>query len=118
MKFKRPSLMKEFTDAPEKLREIAFDFQQLSLDYFGIEPTITRILERIKASSGVHSAGRAIDFRDQHEGLWLYDQDQSEALCTLINSRYPRNDGKLVLMNHSFNGGPSHFHMQIPHHWA
>jgi len=117
MLYKTDLCFKEYDEVPRRLWQIAEDFEKLSL-MFKIEPLITRILEKVEGSSGVHQFNRAIDFRDEHAGKRLYTDAQASALCKMINLAYPRGDKYTVLMNHSFGGGPKHFHMQIPAEWV
>lgn len=112
MIFKEEYLQHEFHTRHTLLQQMAFDFEQLSRS-IGVEPVITRILERVTGSSGVHEVGRAIDFRDEHAGKSLYTDKQVRFLLAKINAKYRRTDGKLTLIHHSFNGGMSHFHLQL-----
>jgi len=116
--WKHPHLNGEFLNLPIKLQLIAVDFESLSKVYFNIIPVVTRILEYIQGSTGVHEDGRACDFRIDHAGQSLYRDDMIEGLLNMINAAHPRTDGKKVLIAHSFKGGPRHFHMQIPHDWV
>ena len=111
MKFKRLNLLDEYRLMPKKLSEMTELFESISMR-FDIEPVVTRIMETIKGSSGVHEAGRAIDFRDEHAGVSLYTEDQREILLNEINAKYTRSDGRMTLIWHSFNGAPHHFHLQ------
>lgn len=112
MKLKDPSLESEWASAPVFLKEIMIDFDRISRR-LGIDPVITRILQRIGGSSGVHEDGRALDVRDEYQGKHTYNQTQRDALVNYINARYPRNDGYLTCIHHGFQGGPEHFHIQI-----
>jgi hypothetical protein len=113
MKFKTPELMEEFYQAPAMLQVMATWFEQLCIAHFSIEPTVTRILETVPGSSGVHEAGRAIDFRDEHAGRRLFTDEQVAFLISHMNARFPGNDSKLTCIHHKFAGGPAHFHIQI-----
>jgi len=116
--FKVPGLKGEFEARPERLREAFFTFC-LYANHMGITPVITRVAAAVQDSSGVHAAGRAIDIRDQFAGVYTYTVDQRKELLESINSLYPRNDGKLVLIHHSFKADwPEHFHLQIPSDWG
>lgn len=106
MKFKQPHLKEEFDTRPEMLKQMAYFFERCSMEW-GIEPVVTRVLERISGSSGVHEAGRAIDLRST-----IYTQEQIVKLLDLVNRMFVRKDGKRVLIYHSFNGGAYHFHLQ------
>lgn len=112
MKFKENHMREQFEKIPVFLREIAFDFSRISRK-LGIDPVITRILDPVSGESGVHTDGRAIDFRDEFNGKFTYTVDQRLALIHYINARYPRKDGKQTIIWHSFGGGPHHFHIQI-----
>lgn len=116
MKFKEPHMEKEFEHAPILLKIIAKDIEAISKSW-GIEPVITRILDVYQTSlyqeSGVHNDYRAIDFRDEHNGAFLYSLEQREFLLKQINNMYPRTDGKLSLISHAVPGGVRHFHLQI-----
>lgn len=108
MKFKQPHLKEEFDTRPEMLKQMAYFFERCSMEW-GIEPVVTRVLERIEGSSGVHEAGRAIDFRST-----IYTEEQIVKLLDLVNRMFRRKDGKRTLIYHSFNGGAFHFHLQTP----
>ena len=116
LKYKFPELRREFEGLPEKLREMALCFNALSAE-FGIEAVVTRVLEAVPGSSGVHEVGRAVDFRDAHENAFTYNEDQRLALLYYIRAKFPRGDTKKSIIWHSFNGGPHHFHLQIPKEW-
>ena len=62
MIFKEEKLQAELHSRHTLLQQMAADFESLSRS-FGIEPVVTRILERIVGSSGVHEDGRGIDFK-------------------------------------------------------
>ncbi len=102
------------------LTVVAEYFDHLSAG-MGIEAVITRVWNRYKGESGVHPAKRAIDFRDEtFDGPnhhFLYSPDQALEIVTEMNLKFPRHDGKLVCMHHSFQCGPYHFHVQIPAVW-
>lgn len=108
MKYKHPHLKEEFETRSETLKQMAWFFERCSMEW-GIEPVITRVLERIDGSSGVHEAGRAIDFRSS-----IYTEEQIVKLLDLVNRMYRRKDGKRTLIYHQFNGGAFHFHLQTP----
>jgi hypothetical protein len=95
------------------LQNICHDFVRLSLDYAGIVPTVTRVLERIEGSSGVHEAGRAVDFRDEFGGVLTYPENVRNAIVALLNHKYSRKDGKPTVLWHRFQGNPGHFHVQL-----
>lgn len=113
MKFKEAHLIDQYNARPEALKEVCRYFEELSLE-FGVEPVVTRVTDRVPGESGVHPAGRAVDFRDEFApGLFLYSPEESARIVEAINERFPRTDGKKVCIHHSFSGGPKHFHIQI-----
>lgn len=120
MKFKTESLEDEYISRPRRLREICEKFDELSKKH-KITATVTRVLERIDGSSGVHEAGRGVDFRNEviakNGSVFLYDSKTSKTIVDELNTLYPRTDGKKVCIHHSFNGGAYHFHIQIPVSW-
>lgn len=117
MRFKTPEVENEFC-VRELLCKIAREFAEYSLS-LGVHAIMTRMLEDILGATGVHPDGRAVDFRDEYtQGSFLYTHEQREKLVTLFNSRYPRKDGKPTVLWHSFNGGPHHFHIQVPKEMA
>lgn len=109
MKFKESHLQGEYHSRHTFLQQMAADFEGLSRA-FGIEPVVTRVLEEFPGSSGVHEAGRGIDFRDEHLERRLYKHKQVESILALINRKYARNDGFSSLIHH---GSPLHFHLQM-----
>lgn len=117
MIFKHEYLNEQFKEAPRMLQKIALDFAGLS-DQLGVSAVVTRVFDHVPGSSGVHEAHRAIDFRDEFEVVdggrkRLYTEDDVHYITSTINQNYPRTDGKLTCIHHSFNGGPMHFHLQI-----
>lgn len=117
MKFKEPHMAEEYKNLPWRLRKIAEDFDRIS-QAFEIESVVTRVLDPVEGESGVHPAGRAVDFRDEHGGSFLYTEKQMAAIVEFLNDKYKRSDWKKVCIHHSFNGGPAHAHLQIPYEWA
>lgn len=113
MVFKTPRLIFEFDSLPKILRDMADQFDTMCNDEYSIDPVVTRVLGAVAGSSGVHEAGRAIDFRDEHGGVFLYSQEAREWLVKEMNRIYSRNDSKLTLYWHSFRGAPHHFHLQL-----
>jgi hypothetical protein len=116
MIFKYDYLHKEFESRPQILKDMAHYFESLSLSV-GVDPVVTRILEKVAGSSGVHEAGRAIDFRSQYidqngKLKKLYSEEDVARFLDLVNTKYKRNDGRKTLIHHSFNNGPLHFHLQ------
>lgn len=112
MQFKTEELREEFHSRPTLLQFMAQDFEQLSLS-FGIDPIVTRVLETVTGSSGVHEAGRGIDFRDEHDKKRLYSDEQVRTILEVINKKFRRNDEYKTLKHHGFNGGPKHWHLQL-----
>lgn len=122
MKYKTPTCLFQLVASPMKLREVVKYFEELSKE-MEIEPTISRVWDPVSGDSGVHEAHRAVDIRDEiklsstHSQL-TYTNAQVDKIVKAINEKYPRHDGKVVCMHHSFKGGPLHFHIQIPASWA
>jgi hypothetical protein len=112
MRFKDASLQGEFVQLPTLLQAICADFERLSQTY-GVDPLVTRVFEHVCGDSGVHEAHRAVDFRDEHDGSFLYEHESREAICKILNSKYSRRDGKPTVLWHSFQGAPHHFHVQL-----
>lgn len=113
MQYKDNSLIHEMEQVPCFLAIIVYDFAQYAAHEFNVEVTITRVLEAVCGSSGVHEAHRGIDIRDQHNDGYTFTEPQRNMLIGYINSRYPRYDGKLTCIWHSFQGAPYHFHFQV-----
>lgn len=113
--FKHPHMVQEFHNAPMILQHVALTFVELSITLFGIEPTVTRILDKVAGDSGVHYQLRAIDFRDEYMHDFTYTKAQADTLVFAINERYKRIDEFDTIKHHSFNGDPTHFHIQVPH---
>lgn len=120
MKFKALHMKEQFEACPQKLLDVCEAFNQLSLKE-GIEPVITRVTDAVEGESGVHRAHRAVDFRNEFQfgksKRWLYPIETVEHILDALNKRFPRTDGRLVAIHHSFNNGPFHFHLQIPASW-
>jgi len=112
MKFKKPEQEKELSERSEFLQELAREFGEKSLE-LGIEPVVTRVTEAVSGESGVHPQGRAVDFRDEYAGKFLYSPIARAALLAHFEKKYARTDGKPTLYWHSFNGMPHHFHLQV-----
>lgn len=125
VEFKTDREKQEYWQMNIALKVVADYFIDLSLK-LGITPVVTRILEPVPGESGVHQAGRAIDFRNEHGGRFLYTDAEALQLVEAMNKRFPRTDGRLVCIhhaaiNHSIPNGPRapyHFHCQIPYLWA
>lgn len=113
MKFKDEICEIEFRSLPEPLLQICVDFERLS-EEFGIEPVVTRVKEKVQGSSGVHEAGRAVDFRDEYDkNKFLYPEKVRLEIAQKLNAKYSRRDGKQTCFWHSFKGGRHHFHVQL-----
>jgi hypothetical protein len=122
MIYKTPDCEDQLKQCCQKLQDIVTVFEGLSQGY-GVEPVITRVWDAVCGDSGVHEAHRAVDLRDETVDAlgvshWLYTPAQTDTIVNTINERYPRSDGKLVCIHHSFNGGPHHMHLQVPIGWA
>jgi hypothetical protein len=112
--FKEEGLSREYDQIPTGLKGVVEWFYHLSIAHFGITPVITRVLEHVDGDSGVHEAKRGVDIRDQHDGKSVYTPEQARFLLSEMNRRFPRTDGKLTMIHHSFCGGMYHFHLQWP----
>jgi len=112
MKFKHDELKEEFYSLPQLLQEMGLEFAARS-NRWGIVAIVTRVKESISGSSGVHEAGRAIDFRNEHAGKRLYSSVQTVLMLEHFNERYARRDRFNTLVHHGFRGGPCHFHLQL-----
>jgi len=95
------------------LQLMAEEFERASIEYANVEPTITRIFGIIEGDSKVHYFGRAIDFRDEHGGLFLYTKEEREKILAHINNKFPRLDKLFSLIWHRFKEGAYHFHLQL-----
>jgi len=113
MIFKSPNMEKQLYNTPKELKRIAYDFEWLS-KVFGVECVVTRVTDPVEGESGVHPDGRAVDFRDECGGNYLYSKEDREFIVSFLNIKYARKDGKKCVIWHSFNGAPHHFHIQIP----
>lgn len=114
MIFKDPSLENEFNnDIPIFLKFIVEDADEFCRLHFNKEIIVTRVLEKVCGSSGVHEAHRAVDIRDEHDGSFFFTADESQLLMDYINGKYKRNDKLETLIFHSFNSGPRHGHIQV-----
>jgi hypothetical protein len=109
-------MREQYEERPKLLKLICEEFCTLSRSY-GIEPTVTRVTDSVPGESGVHPAGRAVDFRDEYwsGGRWkrLYPDEIVMAICQAMNVKFSRTDGKPTILNHAFKGGPRHFHCQV-----
>ncbi|HNA61489.1 MAG TPA: hypothetical protein PKW79_00225 [Rhabdochlamydiaceae bacterium] len=113
MKFKSPQLAEEFSKTSVFLQDMAETLDAFSKMETGQEIIITRIKEHICGSSGVHEDNRAFDARNEFEGGRLYTDEQVKKMVSYMNTVYPRNDGKVTMIHHSFQGGPFHLHVQL-----
>ena len=114
MKFKEPKMILEFFQLHPIVRYMSTHFELLSLEYFKIDPVVTRILEKVDGESGVHQDKRAIDFRNESpKGAFLYTADQVKFLVSEMNKKFPGEDKYPSCIHHSFNGGNHHFHLQV-----
>ena len=114
MKYKTDRVFNELMAAPVMLQYVAEEFNRISRQ-LGVEPVLTRVLEEVEGSSGVHEDYRGIDFRNEHKGVFLYTYEEVLAIEKYINDKFPRNDGRVTCIHHGFMGGPEHFHIQIPY---
>lgn len=120
-KFKNERAEREYKLMPKRLREVAEYFEAICGFYY-VTAVVTRVREGVCGDSGVHEAGRGIDYRDETtlpdgEKVRLFTGEQVAQICELINARFAREDGKVTILHHSFQGGPGHFHIQIPVSW-
>ncbi len=113
MKFKTPEVEAEYDSLNIFLKDMAEKCDFISRAVAGKEIIITRVLEPIDGSSGVHEKRRAFDVRNEHDGLRYYTEQQVSDILEYMNFKYPRNDGKPTAIHHSFGNGPFHIHIQI-----
>ena len=113
MKFKTHEAALEYKFICPLLRIGAEYFEELSYELAGVEPTVTRILGRVKGDSGVHAAYRAIDFRGVHRDKAYYTTSVIHEILDKVNKRIPRTDGRETIIYHAFGGSPDHFHLQV-----
>lgn len=111
MIFKEEYMREQFESRDPELKQIVSDFVALSM-FFGIVPVMTRVTDNVDGSSGVHEAGRAVDFRNEYLGKKTYTDSQISLICAMLNLKYARKDGKMTVINHSFANGPVHVHIQ------
>lgn len=109
--FKEEYMEEQFDGRSDLLKQMCYDFISLS-ELFGIEPVVTRVTDSVDGSSGVHEAGRGVDFRDEFLGLRKYSDAQASLICAFLNLKYQRKDGKKTCIHHTFGAGPLHFHIQ------
>jgi len=104
----------QFEATDKTLQIVAWDFETISKK-LGIEPLVTRVSDKIEGSSGVHEAGRGIDFRDEHpKKTFLYNHICRVAINSHMQKKFARKDGKPTAYWHSFEGGLHHWHIQTP----
>lgn len=114
MKFKLPHLKTQFDKLPSLLKEITYFVEDWAHSK-GKQCIITRVTDPVKGESGVHPAGRAVDIRDEtSDGQDLFTDAEIEEIVSLVNATYPRKDGRVVALHHSFKGMPRHIHLQVP----
>jgi len=113
--YKYPGVELEFHNAPALLQHVVLTFVQLSVEMYGINPIMTRVLDPISGESGVHNQYRGADIRNQYMKTFMYTKEQSSTLVNLINQKFKRIDGFKTVLMHSFKSNPAHYHFQIPH---
>lgn len=113
LRYKDPKLADEFAQCPDVLQYATSIFCYLS-EALDIDPVITNVFGAPAGSTGVHAQKRAVDFRDQHAGAFLYTLAQRQWIQQVMNERFARVDGFQTLVHHSFRGGPLHWHLQVP----
>ena len=94
---------------------VAKDFEYLSYTVAGVEPVVTRVVDKVNGESGVHPDGRGLDFRDEYAPMtFLYNRKDADKICAIINKKYQRTDGKKTILHHRFKPkSPLHFHLQV-----
>lgn len=116
-KIKQPHLLDQLNQSPVRLRTVAYAFIAICNE-MDITPVITRVWDKVNdKESGVHQNKRAVDFRNEYGNKMLFSHADAQDICHQLNEAFPRLDDKLVAIHHSFNGGPYHFHLQIPYSW-
>lgn len=116
MKFKGPHMEDQLQMSCQALQDLSRAFEELSLA-LGVVPIVTRVWDAVQGDSGVHEAKRAIDFRNETrdytgKSIFLYSPEQVADIVKRLNDSYPRRDGHVVAIHHSFQGMPYHFHLQ------
>lgn len=125
LEFKTERARTEYAEAPKRLRELVEFFADYACYFCGqTSVTITRVREPLGSGteSGVHPAGRAVDVRDEYYGennglLRLFTDAQVSELTDVVNRRFPRDDGRGVIVHHKVAGSLFHFHLQTPVGW-
>lgn len=115
MIFKTKEAEAEYQRICPMLKLLCIAFEQKSLS-FNKEPVITRILGVEVRDSNVHACGRAVDFRCEYDGKFMYTDDEAVELVKHINKLFPRSDEPhhFTMKYHSHEGNPFHFHGQLP----
>jgi hypothetical protein len=125
LEFKNERAREEYGKAPKRLKELVEFFADYVCYFCGQSSvTITRVKEPLSfgTESGVHPAGRAVDLRDEHYGenngrLRLFTDAQVGEITDVVNRRFPRDDGRGVIIHHAVSGSLLHWHCQIPAAW-
>ena len=96
---------------------IVFDFAFFCLRRYGFVPTITSIIRPQSKDSGVHAAGRAIDFSrhrysDKGKVTGSIPESDIPKILSYFNIKYPRGDQLDTIKYHDVGLGP-HFHIQV-----
>lgn len=112
MIFKDPTVEDQFKRCCPMLKLICYEFERKSLE-FGKTPVMTRLVGMIDGDSGVHSSGRAADFRDEFQDSFMYTTEERAQIIWHILSLFPRTDEHQSIKHHSHNHGPFHFHVQV-----
>lgn len=115
--FKYPHLEDELKSVHPRLTEIVKEFSSFA-NQIGLIPVITRVKDPIKGSTGIHSAGRAVDIRDEHDGVFMFTKADRERLIAQINKKFEYLGDKKTIIWHSFEGRPHHFHIQVDHRYG
>lgn len=101
-----PACIRMFQLVAGLLNEMGFDVMITSM----VRPANT-----VPGESGVHATGRAIDFVpvENHNSGPVTVREMTE-ITDFLNRRFQRDDGKLMFLYHSVDGGGGyHFHIQI-----
>ena len=128
MQFKSPHMADQLLASSMGLQDVVRRFREMSED-IGVDPVVTRVWDPVPGDSGVHEAHRAVDFRDhtlvpderllgRFSETAAYTAGQVRHIVETMNAEFPREDGKLVCIHHSFCGGMLHFHLQVPVDWG
>lgn len=120
MQFKDKFFRKQWNDELHPFCQMVGRFFCQQSYRMGIDPVVTRITDKLRSGneSGVHPAGRGIDFRDEHAGERLYTDEQVKFLLDSINNAWPRSDGKKTIIHHKGSDNQHHFHIQAPSNFA